>query len=175
MQQHDISLEINYIVTPCCPAKHHFETQAFAAPVPCMDYPEVTKTVCIHRDPLSLLCASTWFRPSTRPPAPCPNSSSPKKGCVHISARKVPYSGTVPGHQVWTLSIVRSVGAGSSQMTWSLKHPRPGVHDPEPPCTLYPWVNLCPFFIYLFLEQSSASISRLIRLLSQVSARKIIM
>jgi len=45
-----------------------------------------------------------------------------------------------------------------------------GAHHPEPPYTLYPWVNLCSYF--LFLEQSQVSISRVIGLFSPASAHE---
>ena len=48
--------------------------------------------------------SSIRSRPCTQ--APCPNSCLLlEKRCVHISIQRVPYSGTVPGHQVWTLPL----------------------------------------------------------------------
>ena len=73
--------------------KHELSTENKA-----VDCPQLTKNVCTW-------CPSRRSRPCTWSPAPCPNSSLGicKNGCDHISAQWVPYLGTVPGHQVWTL------------------------------------------------------------------------
>ena len=90
-----------YIVTPFHHVKRHFENLSLVSTKK-WTAQELTKLLRTQR-PGAHFCA----REQARVPAPFPNSSvgTWQKGCVHISAQRVPYSGTVPGHQVWTLPI----------------------------------------------------------------------